>query len=145
MLERARKVAGGCLHWASHAVQRHENAMIVWPVLPVTYLDVAMTFHRRLGFTVTAYSDGYAWVSDHTGERYHLNRIDELDPATNHTQAYLHVHDAPGWHQRLQDEGVTTGDLLVEPWGKVEFHVVDPDGNRLRIGSPAPSTAEELP
>lgn len=33
------------------------------------------------------------------------------------------------WHQRWKEQGLPVSDVVVEPWGMVEFHVKDPSGN----------------
>lgn len=105
------------------------------PVLPVSDMDRAIAFYRRLGFVVNAYDAGYAWVKNCGWEIVHLAAAD----GDNSAGAYVHVEDADAWHVALgalAPEGAI-GDLAVQPWGKREFPVTDPDGNVIRFGSPA--------
>ncbi len=64
----------------------------------------------------------------------------KLDPATSHAGCYLRVADVTSLYRAfeaaaLPRRGIPRMDALErKPWGMLEFAVVDPDGNLLRIG-----------
>ncbi len=107
-------------------------AELAIPILRVTNAEAAVRWYRRLGFTqewehrfepglpaFVEISRGPVslFLSEHTGD------------ARPDTLVYLRVRDV--------DTIATEFDLTVEeaPWAReIELH--DPDGNRLRIGTP---------
>lgn len=46
----------------------------------------------------------------------------------------MHIADPVEWHRRWKDQGLPVSDVVVEPWGMVEFSVKDPSGNLIRLG-----------
>ena len=105
----------------------------VVPILWVADAERAATWYRRLGFQVTnvhrfephlpafmtvVRGDVTLFLSEHDGD------------ARPNTLVYLRVRDAPAMAARMD---VTCED---NPWGE-DFEVTDPDGNRLRIGTPS--------
>lgn len=115
----------------SSALDAHVH---VQPILPVAGMDEAIDFYRRLGFDVSAYDAGYAWVSHRGHEILHLRLVEDLDPAMNAASCYLHVDDADAVHVAWTAAGATAEPLADQPWGMREFAVTDPSGNRLRVG-----------
>lgn len=117
-------------------VGRHRrHPVVVRAVLPVADLAVAGAFHARLGFEVTTYDDGYAWVNHHGDEVYHLRLVADLDPTANAATAFAFVGDVDAWHRRCIRAGLDPSPVVDEPWGMREFTVVDPSGNHLRLGT----------
>ncbi len=104
------------------------------PILPVADLDEAARFYEQLGFSVTCYDGGYAWVVDGGRELFHLQVVADLDTATNPAAAYFHVSDADEWHARWRDGPGDPSDLADRPWGMREFSLRDPSGNLIRVG-----------
>ena len=68
----------------------------------------------------------------------------ELHFTTSHDtpapgQAFLHVPDAGRLWKQLQQRSLTgIGPVEDQASGLREFVVTDPDGNHIRVGSPAP-------
>ena len=108
----------------------------VKPILPVADMPATVAFYRRLGFEVSAYDDGYAWVRHCNWEVWHLIGSDGLDPATNAAAAYFHVDDADAWRSAMARAAGddTIGDVADMPWGMREFSFTDPSGNLIRVG-----------
>lgn len=134
MLDQVRCHVANAVHRVSHII-RDDHGLQTVAILPVADVPAAMAWHRRLGFEVEAYDDGYAWVRDEGSEIYHLARHEAHAADGNGAAVYLHVHDADAWHQQFVDEGLAVTPLVNEPWGKREFSLADPDGNRLRLGA----------
>lgn len=119
-----------------HRWAHDDGEVVARPVLPVADLAVAEDFHRALGFEVTRWDDDYAWVTLADREILHLARVPDLDVATNRAQAYLFVPDVAAWHDRARSASLEPSAPADQPWGLREFTVVDPSGNRLRLGEP---------
>ena len=105
----------------------------VIPILRVKDASTTARWYERLGFeliNVHRFEPGLPafatiqrgdislFLSEHTGD------------ARPDTLVYLRVRDAEQVAAKL---GVPTED---NPWGR-DFEIVDPDGNRLRIGTPS--------
>jgi catechol 2,3-dioxygenase-like lactoylglutathione lyase family enzyme len=108
----------------------------VKPILPVADLVAATAFYRGLGFDVSAYDDGYAWVNHCGWELFHLRLVPELGPGGNDASAYVHVDDADGWRAALagSESSAEIGPVADMPWGMREFSFSDPSGNVIRVG-----------
>ncbi len=130
------------LHWApSNAEQPDqighyglvEEAI---PVLRVTAAESSASWYRRLGYEVEwehRFEPGFPtfmsiahegsarlFLSEHTGD------------APPHGLVYLRVGDLDAVAREFGCE------VVGQPWGR-EVHLVDPDGNRLRLGETTPS------
>ncbi len=106
------------------------------PILPVADMGTATAFYRGLGFDVSTYDAGYAWVNHCGWELFHLNAVPGLEPGAVAAAAYVHVDDADGWRAALAatGNGAEIGLVADMPWGMREFSFVDPSGNVIRIG-----------
>jgi uncharacterized glyoxalase superfamily protein PhnB len=114
------------------------------PVLPVKNVADALDHYRRLGFETRAYEE-----ADADGPIYgyvclgavdlHLARVTCLDPLQTTSACYLYVDDADALFEKWRDADLPGRLHPPEdtPYGLREFAHVDPDGNLLRIGSPA--------
>lgn len=110
------------------------------PMLPSTNLDTTERFYGVLGFERAARHPDYmvlllgdlelhfAWLGDDPEMT--------LDPHANFAGCYLRVENADllheAWSQTPAAERMD--EIEDKPWGLREFHLVDPDGNLLRIG-----------
>lgn len=104
------------------------------PIFRVTDGRAAARWYERLGFEV---------VGEHRFEPHlplylflrrgdvHLHLSEHLGDAPPASVAYLYVADVDG----IAAEFGVTPEL--QPWGRREVELTDPDGNRLRIGAPA--------
>jgi catechol 2,3-dioxygenase-like lactoylglutathione lyase family enzyme len=98
----------------------------VIPILRVKDATAAAIWYEQLGFSLT---DVHRFEPDlpafATIERGQMTLF-----LSEHTLVYLRVHDARALASRF---GITPDE---NPWGP-DFAVRDPDGNRLRIGTPS--------
>ncbi|MFR9779505.1 bleomycin resistance protein [Micromonospora sp. MS34] len=105
------------------------------PILASTDLDRTAAFYTAAGFTETARHPGYLLM--HTGG-VELHFSLEPDNATP-GQCFIHVTDALKLWKRLRHRATTgVGPIADQDYGLREFVLTDPDGNRVRFGSPAP-------
>lgn len=77
----------------------------------------------------------------------HFSEDSGLDPLTTSSMCYLYVGDAEALYKQWRAHVVpdpATGHRITPPtrtdFGLVEFALVDPDGNLLRVGSPLPAS-----
>lgn len=108
----------------------------VAPILHVADADASLAWYRGVGFVKQwehRFEPGLPlYVGIARGPiRMHLS--EHTGDARPGTLVYLYVEDVDAVARSL---GVTEIDDM--PWGR-DFEVTDPDGNRLRIGSVAPS------
>ena len=106
----------------------------VAPILPVRDLDAAMTYYRRLGFSVRAYEKGGYGFAMRDGVEIHLGVAPDRDRHTSST--YLFVDDADAVAAEWRAAGVEVHSPEDTEWGQHEGVVADPDGNIIRFGSP---------
>ncbi len=113
-------------------------------VLAVRHLAEAAARYRRLGFAVRDFEGGdYAFAS--RGEvNLHLATVVRVQPEESTVAVFLYVSDAHARYDEWRDAAVNG--RLVSPvetdYGLVEGAYVDPDGNLLRFGSPAPDPSQ---
>ena len=109
------------------------------PVFPVRDLGAALAHYASLGFETLAYDDGdqYGFAA-RDGVQLHLaaDRGHRTHPAS----AYLYVRDADALYQEWSRPGIGGETRPVGPtaYQLREGSHVDPDGNIIRFGSPAP-------
>ncbi len=112
------------------------------PILPSLNLDETAGFYARLGFVEDSrWPDEYLIVCRDDGE-IHFWACDDPELSKN-SSCYVYVEDAAALYAEYLTEGIeqmkapeqTDYDIL-------EFSVMDPHGNLIRIGSesPAPQT-----
>ena len=106
------------------------------PVLRITEVDTSVSWYRRLGYdqewehrfepgfpaflSISRTGCARLFLSEHTGD------------ATPDGLVHLRIDDLEAVAQEFDSE------IIEQPWGR-EVHLVDPDGNRLRIGETAPN------
>lgn len=112
------------------------------PILPCRDLDETLAFYGGLGFALDFEERqplAYAIVSLGEAE-IHLERVEGLAPQAARHACYLEVGNADALfaHWRgagFAAEGVPRLEPIADrPWGMREFALVDPNGNRLRVG-----------
>jgi catechol 2,3-dioxygenase-like lactoylglutathione lyase family enzyme len=115
------------------------------PILPSRDLHATLAFYERLGFvSVGAPIETYRYlIVERGGLELHFWESRDVDPLTTDFSCYLHVEDARALHEAWSssvDPDAATGSRVVPPtetdYGLLEFAVIDPDGNLLRVGSP---------
>ena len=124
---------GALQAWKSERATRHTAPTVVGaePVFTVTDVARSIDHYRRLGFSVTHHDESYAFARrDHL--TIHLAHAAVSHPAT----LYMHVTDADRLADEWREAGVDVPGPQDYDYGKREGSVVDPDGNRIRFGSP---------
>jgi catechol 2,3-dioxygenase-like lactoylglutathione lyase family enzyme len=104
----------------------------VIPILRVSNVAESVIWYQRLGFTQEwehRFEPGFPAFVSIARERMRLFLSEHEGDARPDTLLYLRVRDVDGFAAEL-------GQPVEErPWAR-EVHVRDPDGNRLRIGTP---------
>lgn len=112
------------------------------PVLPCRDLDQTVAFYGLLGFGLVYEQeepDPYAILA-FGGAELHFHGAAGLDPTRATARCYLRVPDADAVHRtwralELPAAGLPRLSAIADqPWGMREFEIVDPDGNRVRVG-----------
>lgn len=103
------------------------------PVLRVRDADASVEWYRRLGFTEEfrhTFGPGMPWyVGLQRGTTARLHLSEHAGDARPDTLVYLYVPD-------VDDLAAACGTHVHDnPWAR-DFEVRDPDGNRLRVGTP---------
>jgi catechol 2,3-dioxygenase-like lactoylglutathione lyase family enzyme len=102
------------------------------PILPSADLDRTAAFYTAAGFTETGRHDGYLLL--HSGP-VELHFTEEASPAPG--QCFIHVADALKlWKQLRHRDIAGLGEIAELDYGLREFVLTDPDGSRIRFGSP---------
>ena len=121
-------ICGGCADWLARWSRTLVRAV---PVLPTSDLAASAAFWETAGFDVEQFGADFA-VAERDGVELHLV---ELEPeGRDRGQAYVHTRDVDGVHAAWSGAGLPITELRDEPWGMREFSVVDPGGNRIRVG-----------
>ena len=113
---------------------QHRPSIATKIIFPTLDMSESIAFYQRLGFAVTSYDDGYAWVQHDGRELFHLALVPGLDVDANRAGGYFHVRNVDDVHARWSAEVKPVGTLADQPWGMREFAVKDPSNNLLRVG-----------
>ncbi|WP_433323442.1 bleomycin resistance protein [Spirillospora sp. CA-294931] len=114
------------------------------PILPSRDLVATADFYARLGFTLDGlYEDEGYLIIVRDDVELHFTREPSMDPKSDAHALYLRLDgDARALYREWESLGIsaepTAEPRLLAPaetdYGMVEFALVDPDGNLLRIG-----------
>lgn len=112
---------------------------IVVPFFRVGNADTAAIWYRQLGFEERfrhRFADGlplFVSVGREDAEIFLSEHVGDAPPSS---LAYVRLSDATNVRSIAAQLGV---DAEMAEYGLVEVEVIDPDGNRLRIGAPETS------
>ena len=113
----------------------------ITPIIPVNDLGRALNFYtKRLGFTVQASDEGYAYI---VRDEIALRLLTASDDHPKGEQAcYICVENIDGLFDQMKValEGLPEGRLKApfnQPYGQREFHVIDEDSVLIFFGEPA--------
>jgi catechol 2,3-dioxygenase-like lactoylglutathione lyase family enzyme len=127
------RLRGSALRWL-HACRECTLMNAAIPILPVSDLRRTEAFYQRLGLQATFRHPDYLIMRAGSVE-LHFGR--EPDPAP--ASCYVDTDDARRLWMELHARGIEgLGEVEDFDYGMREFVLTDPDGNRLRIGSPIP-------
>jgi catechol 2,3-dioxygenase-like lactoylglutathione lyase family enzyme len=102
------------------------------PTLPSSDLDRTSAFYAWAGFADAERHDGYLLLHN-DGVELHFARHDTVTPGA----CFVHVTDATKMWKQLRETGVDgVGEIADQDYGLREFVLTDPDGNKVRVGSP---------
>ena len=108
-------------------------------MLRVTSEGGGLEFYARLGFEVEwqhrFQQDLPLFASIRRGD-WQLFLSEHPGDANPHGSVYLYADDVDALHAAWTSAGVAAEAPQDRQWGMRELQVVDPDGNRLRVGSP---------
>lgn len=108
------------------------SARAAIPILPSTDLDRTAAFYTAAGFSETERHGGFLLLHN-SGVELHFTQEASLAPG----QCFVHVADAVKLWKQLRDRGTAgVGPIAEQDHGLREFVLTDPDGNRVRVGSP---------
>lgn len=118
-------------------------AAVTIPILPSADFDVTARFYGALGFREAGRWPGDYLIVRHDDLAIELHFWSDpgVDRWTNDVACYVRF-DAPAevvaCHARWQgvaiEEPAVLSEPVEEPWGAVEFHVIDLHGNLVRLG-----------
>lgn len=90
-------------------------------------LDDALRYYvGHLGFRVLWQGAGIAGI-ERGGVSFNLMQSDDRQWAENSSHS-IGVHDLGALYQELRDVPGRVGKIEEKPWGRVEFHLVEPNG-----------------
>jgi catechol 2,3-dioxygenase-like lactoylglutathione lyase family enzyme len=123
------------LGWLRARVRSQTPTARTIPILHSTDLDRTVTFYRSAGMQEIARYEGYLLMGLQ-GVELHFT----TEPgAAGAGQAFVLVPDAARLWKQLKSLGARgLGPVGDREHGLREFVVTDPDGNRIRVGSPIP-------
>ncbi|RKN50352.1 VOC family protein [Micromonospora endolithica] len=108
------------------------TAQAAVPILPSADLDRTAAFYTAAGFSETERHDGYLLLHN-SGVELHFTHESTPTPG----QCFVHVADAVKLCKQLRERGTAgAGEVAEQDYGLHEFVLTDPDGNRIRFGSP---------
>ena len=134
----------GLQQWKRTTAERSRDGRVgvvgFEPCFSVADVPRAVQHYELLGFTTSYHDEGYAFAHrDHLTIHLALTDGGPVPPST----LYLHVDDADQLAADWRKAGVAVEGPEDFDYGKREGVHVDPDGNRLRFGSPLRGSAAE--
>jgi hypothetical protein len=117
------------------------SEFVTIPILPSPDFDETMGFYSTLGFAERSrWPDTYLTISDDRGIELHFWSNDGVDPKTNDVACYVRFTServARALHDEWAGLDLAPGRLhppRATDYGLLEFALVDPHGNLVRIG-----------
>jgi uncharacterized glyoxalase superfamily protein PhnB len=136
-------ICSDCLDWLSRRRDKQAAAtsgavqvVSVEPTFRVADVDRAVNHYSRLGFDTEYHDESYAFAL-RDGVTIHLAHIDTPERSTPAT-IFLHVNNVDQLVADWRKAGVEVDGPEDQDYGLREGSHVDPDGNRIRFGSPIP-------
>jgi catechol 2,3-dioxygenase-like lactoylglutathione lyase family enzyme len=116
------------------AVLGPEQARTAIPILPCSDLERSAAFWALMGFAETGRYPGYLLLNSGDVELHFALRDGPFSPG----ECFMHVGDARQLWERVTGQATEgIGPIGETDYGLREFVATDPDGNRVRFGSPA--------
>lgn len=121
-------VCSGCADWLATWTRSLVRAV---PVLRTRDLEGSIRFWEAAGFELHRFDEDFA-SGARDGLEVHL--VLDRPEGRDRGGAYIHARDIDAVHAAWRAAGLPVSEVRDEPWGMREFNVVDPGGNRIRIG-----------
>jgi catechol 2,3-dioxygenase-like lactoylglutathione lyase family enzyme len=104
------------------------------PILPCGDLAGTVEFYGRLGFEFKIHNpDTEPYAVGWRGHTHvHFFQCDHVVP--NYSGCYWSVLDADALHREFSAAIAGVSRIEDKPWGRREFHFIDPSGNLVRVG-----------
>ena len=142
-LPHLRRLAHRVAHDIVAAVRREDRRTFrsAIPILPSADIERTIEFWRPVGFEVVERYDGYLLTHGDGVELHFTLDTGNAEPGSGTVRrpgsAFVHVRSASALWKRLRSADVPgVGPVEDQDYGLREFVVTDPDGNRVRFGSP---------
>ncbi|SHF26335.1 bleomycin resistance protein [Streptoalloteichus hindustanus] len=114
--------------------------VVTIPILPSPDLDATARFYATLGFTTQERHPEYLLASRPDGAELHFYEQEKVDPKTDAGGCYLRftsATEARSLHETwsaLSLDGARLDAPVETDYGLLEFALVDPHGNLVRVG-----------
>ncbi len=103
-------------------------------------MQQALAFYEQLGFVTTYHDEGFAIV-ERDGIALHFNASDDEEPPQDHLLGWIGVTNIEALYQQYVPTGAIQSPLQVQPWGRKEFVLCDPDHHLLIFEERIPVTS----
>lgn len=114
----------------------------IHPKLPMRKLSVTQAYYvGQLGFRPFGGAYQQYLMLEKDQIQIHFFEFKDLDPKENYGQVYIRCSAIEAFYQSLLDQNLAihpNGALRIQPWGQLEFSLLDPDNNLLTFGAPYP-------
>ena len=124
----------------STSQERQPTLISIAPRSLVGDMEQALAFYGQLGFATTYHDEGFAIV-ERDGVALHFNASDSEEPPQDHVLGWIGVANIEALYQQYVPTGAIQSPLHVQPWGRKEFVLCDPDRHLLIFGERIPATA----
>jgi hypothetical protein len=132
-----------CVEWLGEQREQRTGHLLrqAIPMLATTDVTGALGHYQALGFEAEGWDGGGYGFLHRDNIEIHLGEVEHLDPTTNTVSIYLFVADADRLHAEWVAASVAgqLGAPSDTDYGLREGYHIDPDGNRIRFGSPLPT------
>ena len=99
--------------------------------LAVSDMACAISFYKKLGFTLTYGGDATPFSTLQAGDTFvNLSATPDYEQR-RWGRVIFRVKDVDAHHQALVEAGLTAESPRNAPWDKRYFHITDPDGHEL--------------
>jgi glyoxalase/bleomycin resistance protein/dioxygenase superfamily protein len=136
-------ICSNCLNWLTVKLARERAGRSGgWvttshdPIFVVTDMSRSRNHYTKMGFTITAHDETYAFAERDGLLSIHLALANDDRPAP--ATLYLHCDDADVVAREWRLAGLHVDDPTDMDYGRREGAHTDPDGNVIRFGSPIP-------
>ncbi|EJO2021696.1 VOC family protein [Vibrio vulnificus] len=113
------------------------NTLEIKSFVPAKDFEVSKRFYQTMGFEMASEFDGIAYFKSGS---FSFLLQNFYEPAhSNNFMMHLLVEDAQSWYTHVlklnldKEFGVKVTELIEQPWGMLEFCLIDPSGVLWRV------------